>query len=273
MIHLQNMFLNVIRQQIPQQVPLAQGHHIGHRQAGPDDLVQQLAAYLGHYGPLIAAEGGRQIGLHHLLEGRGVRRAAELLPFPCCLQIVDIADQITQQTEPAVAEVGQEIVVVGSLRQPLPQKFFSLFFCHQVPLLFHDGSSQSGDTLRGELLEKVLQMFPILKERLNFPAGSLSGGQQQQMLAIARAMMMAPKLLILDEPSLGLAPVVVDDVYRTLDIMKREGSSMLVIEQNLTKALSISDRGYVLETGHMQMTGPSRELLNNKDIQRAYLGI
>lgn len=124
---------------------------------------------------------------------------------------------------------------------------------------------------RGELLEKVLQMFPILKERLNFPAGSLSGGQQQ-MLAIARAMMMAPKLLILDEPSLGLAPVVVDDVYRTLDIMKREGSSMLVIEQNLTKALSISDRGYVLETGHMQMTGPSRELLNNKDIQRAYLG-
>ena len=126
---------------------------------------------------------------------------------------------------------------------------------------------------RGELLEKVLQMFPILKERLNFPAGSLSGGQQQQMLAIARAMMMAPKLLILDEPSLGLAPVVVDDVYRTLDIMKREGSSMLVIEQNLTKALSISDRGYVLETGHMQMTGPSRELLNNKDIQRAYLGI
>lgn len=79
---------------------------------------------------------------------------------------------------------------------------------------------------RGELLEKVLQMFPILKERLNFPAGSLSGGQQQ-MLAIARAMMMAPKLLILDEPSLGLAPVVVDDVYRTLDIMKREGSSML----------------------------------------------
>ena len=125
---------------------------------------------------------------------------------------------------------------------------------------------------RGELLEKVLQMFPILKERLNFPAGSLSRGQQQ-MLAIARAMMMAPKLLILDEPSLGLAPVVVDDVYRTLDIMKREGSSMLVIEQNLTKALSISDRGYVLETGHMQMTGPSRELLNNKDIQRAYLGI
>ena len=121
-------------------------------------------------------------------------------------------------------------------------------------------------------IEKVYKRFPRLKERQNQMAGTLSGGEQQ-MLAIARAMMMAPKLLILDEPSLGLAPVVVDDVYRTLDIMKREGSSMLVIEQNLTKALSISDRGYVLETGHMQMTGPSRELLNNKDIQRAYLGI
>ena len=125
---------------------------------------------------------------------------------------------------------------------------------------------------RGELLAKVLPMFPILKERLNFPAGSLSGGQQQ-MLAIARAMMMAPKLLILDEPSLGLAPVVVDDVYRTLDIMKREGSSMLVIEQNLTKALSISDCGYVRETGGVQMTGVRGEWVNNKDIQRANLGI
>ena len=87
------MFLNVVRQQIPQQVPLTQSHHIGHRQAGPDDLVQQLAADLGHHGPLVAAEGGRQIGLHHLLEGRGVRRAAELLPFPGRFQIVDVTDQ------------------------------------------------------------------------------------------------------------------------------------------------------------------------------------
>lgn len=125
---------------------------------------------------------------------------------------------------------------------------------------------------RNELLEKALDMFPILKDRLNLPAGSLSGGQQQ-MLAIARAVMMDPKLLILDEPSLGLAPVVVDDVYHTLDVMKAQGTSMLVIEQNLTKALSISDRGYVLETGHVQMTGPSKELLANKDIQKAYLGI
>ena len=93
------------------------------------------------------------------------------------------------------------------------------------------------------------------------------------MLAMPRAMLRAPKRLILEEPSLGLAPVVVDDVYRILAVMKRQGSSMLVIEQNLTKALSISDRGYVLETGHMQMTGPSKELLNNKDIQKAYLGI
>lgn len=116
------MFLNVVRQQIPQQVPFTQGYYIGCRQAGTDNLIQQLAADLGHHGPLIAAEGGRQIGIHHLLEGRGVRRAAELLPLPGHLQIIDIGDQVPQQTEPAVAEVGQEIVVVGSLRQPLPQE-------------------------------------------------------------------------------------------------------------------------------------------------------
>lgn len=111
------MFLDVIRQQIPQQVPLTQGYHIGHCQAGTDDLIQQLAADLGHHGPLIAAEGGRQVGLHHLLKGRGVRRTAELLPLPGCRQIVHITDQISQHAESAVAEVGQEVVVVGSLRE------------------------------------------------------------------------------------------------------------------------------------------------------------
>ena len=105
------MFLDVVRQQIPQQVPLANGHHIGCRQAGPDDLIQQLAADPGHHGSLVAAEGGGQIGLHHLLESWRICWAAELLSFPGRLQIVDVTDQISQQTEPAVAEVGQEIVV------------------------------------------------------------------------------------------------------------------------------------------------------------------
>lgn len=125
---------------------------------------------------------------------------------------------------------------------------------------------------RNELIEKIYEIFPILKEREKHPAGTLSGGQQQ-MLAIGRAMMMDPQLLILDEPSLGLAPIVVDEVFRILNRLKETGTSMLIIEQNLVKALQIADRGYVLETGKIMLAGESHELLNNPDVRKAYLGI
>jgi len=125
---------------------------------------------------------------------------------------------------------------------------------------------------RDELLDEVFATFPILKERETYLAGTLSGGQQQ-MLAIGRAMMMNPKLLILDEPSLGLAPIVVDEVFRILKTLKAKGTSMLIIEQNLVKALQIADRGYVLETGKITINSKSGDLLNNPDVRKAYLGI
>lgn len=125
---------------------------------------------------------------------------------------------------------------------------------------------------RGELMERVYAAFPILKERETHLAGTLSGGQQQ-MLAIGRAMMMEPQLLILDEPSLGLAPIVVDEVFHILRRLKEQGTSMLIIEQNLVKALQIADRGYVLETGKMMLSGESGSLLGNPKVRRAYLGI
>ncbi|MGI6161432.1 MAG: ABC transporter ATP-binding protein [Christensenellales bacterium] len=125
---------------------------------------------------------------------------------------------------------------------------------------------------REQNIERVLCIFPILRDRLNLPAGTLSGGQQQ-MLAIARAMVMDPKLLILDEPSLGLAPIIVDEVFEILENLKSVGVSILIIEQNLVKALQLADRGYVLETGHVVLKGPSQDLLHNPDIKKAYLGI
>lgn len=125
---------------------------------------------------------------------------------------------------------------------------------------------------RKELMESVFEIFPILKERENQLAGTLSGGQQQ-MLAIGRAMMMDPKLLILDEPSLGLAPIVVEEVFRILKELKSRGTSMLIIEQNLVKALQLADRGYVLETGRIVTSGSSQDLLNNPEVRKAYLGI
>ena len=125
---------------------------------------------------------------------------------------------------------------------------------------------------RNQLKEKVFETFPILKERRKLAAGTLSGGQQQ-MLAIGRAMMMEPQLLILDEPSLGLAPIVVDEVFDILEGLKEAGTAMLIIEQNLVKALTIADRGYVLETGHVNMSGDSKEILRNPQVRKAYLGV
>lgn len=125
---------------------------------------------------------------------------------------------------------------------------------------------------RQENIEKMLEMFPRLKERRNQIAGSLSGGEQQ-MLAIARGLVMEPKLLMLDEPSLGLAPIITEEVFENIDRIKKTGVSILIIEQNLQAALGIADRGYVLENGVVSLEGPSDELLRNEDIKKAYLGI
>lgn len=121
-------------------------------------------------------------------------------------------------------------------------------------------------------IKKAFEMFPILQERQNQTAGSLSGGEQQ-MLAIARALMIEPKLLMLDEPSLGLAPIVVKDMFRIIADIAKQGVSILIVEQNLNQALSIADRGYVLETGNIVLEGKAARLLADKAVQSAYLGI
>jgi len=138
--------------------------------------------------------------------------------------------------------------------------------------LIMGGYSKRTKTKRNELIDRVFEAFPILKERQSLLAGSLSGGQQQ-MLAIGRAMVMDPKLLILDEPSLGLAPIIVDEMFQILKRLKQQGTSMLIIEQNLMKALGVADRGYVMETGHMVLEGSSQELLHNPQVLKAYLGV
>lgn len=121
-------------------------------------------------------------------------------------------------------------------------------------------------------IEKAFTMFPILKERQNQIAGSLSGGEQQ-MLAIARALMMESKLMLLDEPSLGLAPKLVEEVFNIITEIAKQGISVLVVEQNLTQALGVSSRGYVLETGRIVLEGSSEELMNNEEVRKAYLGV
>jgi branched-chain amino acid transport system ATP-binding protein len=121
-------------------------------------------------------------------------------------------------------------------------------------------------------LARIFKLFPILKERIKQEAGSLSGGEQQ-MLAIARAIMARPTLLMLDEPSLGLAPIVMERVFKTIQALNEEGISILLVEQNVHLTLEITSYVYVLQTGKLTMEGRSDELLQNQNFQRSYLGI
>ncbi len=125
---------------------------------------------------------------------------------------------------------------------------------------------------RRESLERVLALFPILAERRRQPAGTLSGGQQQ-MLAIGRALMARPRLLMLDEPSLGLAPRIVQEIFRIIGEINRAGTTVLLVEQNTRQALALAGRGYVLENGRVVLSGSGHELLDNAHVQRAYLGM
>ena len=134
------------------------------------------------------------------------------------------------------------------------------------------GAYTRSDADIGPDMERMYGIFPILKEKKALPAGTLSGGQQQ-MLAMARALMGRPKLLLLDEPSMGLAPLLVEEIFRVVKRLKSEGITIFLVEQNAHAALSIADIGYVIETGHTILTGPGPELLRNEKVKAAYLGM
>jgi branched-chain amino acid transport system ATP-binding protein len=125
---------------------------------------------------------------------------------------------------------------------------------------------------RADSLERVFTLFPHLRERMSQAAGTLSGGEQQ-MLAIGRALMALPKLLMLDEPSLGLAPLIVKEIFHTIGEINRAGTTVLLVEQNTRQALALSRRGYVLENGRVALVGSGEELLGNEHVRRAYLGL
>lgn len=123
----------------------------------------------------------------------------------------------------------------------------------------------------GEDLKRCFTLFPILRERRRQKGGTLSGGEQQ-MLAIARALMARPKVLLLDEPSLGLAPKVVDDIFRILEEINQQGTTVFLVEQNAQRALTLAHKGYVMETGKIVLADESKKLLENEGVRKAYLG-
>ena len=162
----------------------------------------------------------------------------------------------------------QEIVKLGISQSPEGRKCFQRMSVRENLDL---GAYLRKDKQIGEDMDRVFDLFPRLKEREQQKAGTMSGGEQQ-MLAIGRAMMAQPRLLLLDEPSMGLAPVLVERIYETVEEINRQGTTILLVEQNANFALGVSKRGYVLETGHVALSDDSAKLRDNPEVQKAYLG-
>jgi branched-chain amino acid transport system ATP-binding protein len=171
------------------------------------------------------------------------------------------------------SEIGetapQDIVNLGISQAPEGRKIFPRMTVREN-LDLGAYLRRDGDQVRRDY-ERVYDLFPRLKERERQPAGTMSGGEQQ-MLAIGRALMADPKLLLLDEPSMGLAPVLVERIYETIEDINKQGTTILLVEQNANYALQVSKRGYVLETGRIALADRSGALRENPDVQAAYLG-
>ena len=167
---------------------------------------------------------------------------------------------------------AEKIVFLGCSLVPEGRQLFAPMTVRENILLgaYPQHRRKQGAAVR-EDMELVFGIFPRLKEREGQLAGTLSGGEQQ-MLAIARALMARPKLVMMDEPSMGLAPMVMKDIFSVVTKLREGGNTVLLVEQNAKAALGIADRGYVLETGRIIMEGTAENLLSNRDVQRAYLG-
>lgn len=188
-----------------------------------------------------------------------------------CGLLKPVKGEIIFEGEILNGKLASEIVKRGIAYVPEGRRIFSRLTVRENLLL---GAYTYFSRNRKEALEKlaeIYRLFPILEERANQLAGTLSGGEQQ-MLAIGRGLMAQPRLLLLDEPSLGLAPKIVEILFSVIQEINRRGTTILLVEQNVKRALEISSRGYVLETGRVVLTGSSENLLRNESVRKAYLG-
>jgi branched-chain amino acid transport system ATP-binding protein len=168
-------------------------------------------------------------------------------------------------------ETPDKIVKMGISHVPEGRKIFPSLTVYENLIVGTFGNPALSKDDIEKNIETTYSMFPRLKERKGQMGGSLSGGEQQ-MLAIARGLMMDPELLMLDEPSLGLAPIIVEEIFELINRIRKMGKTILLIEQNASMALSIADRGYVIETGLVRLEDAGKALLNNPEVKKAYLG-
>jgi branched-chain amino acid transport system ATP-binding protein len=176
--------------------------------------------------------------------------------------------RVSLEGRPLTGVPAHEVVLRGVAHVPEGRRIFNRLTVRENLAM---GAYLRRDESVSADLERVLALFPVLRQRLAQAAGTLSGGEQQ-MLAIGRALMARPRLLLLDEPSMGLSPVLVERIFETIVDINRQGTTILLVEQNAAMALAIAHRGYVLETGAIALTGTAASLAENADVRRAYLG-
>ena len=176
--------------------------------------------------------------------------------------------RVTLEGTPLTGLPAHAVVRRGVAHVPEGRRIFNRLTVRENLMM---GAYRRSDGSIEDDLERVFALFPRLAERITQVAGTLSGGEQQ-MLAIGRALMARPRLLLLDEPSMGLAPVLVEQIFETIADINRQGTTILLVEQNASMALSIAHRGYVLETGAIVLSGTAAALAENPDVRRAYLG-
>lgn len=166
----------------------------------------------------------------------------------------------------------EKVVHLGLAHVPEGRRIFPSLTVYENLLMGTLGNKKLTKAQIAELVDEQFALFPRLSERRGQVGGSLSGGEQQ-MLAVARGLMMNPKMVMLDEPSLGLAPIIVEEIFELILKIRDMGKTVLLIEQNASMALSIADRGYVIANGTVLLSGTGEDLLNNEDVKKAYLGV
>jgi len=182
-----------------------------------------------------------------------------------------VSGDITFQGQNICATAPEKIPALGCVMVPEGRQVFATMSVEENLILGAHVLQKEGQRVIRELLDYQYALFPVLAERKTQLAGTLSGGEQQ-MLAMGRALMSRPKMVMMDEPSTGLAPLIVKEIFQIIVRLRDEGKTVLLVEQNAKAALAIADRGYVFETGKVIVQGPADDLLNNQDVQRAYLG-
>jgi branched-chain amino acid transport system ATP-binding protein len=232
--------------------------------------VDNLSVYYGYVNAL------QNVSIHvnegeiiTLIGGNGAGKTTTLMSIS---NLVDKAEgSVTFRGEDITRKAPDKIVKMGISHVPEGRKIFPQLTVYENLVAGTFGKPGTTKERMNQLMEQNFVLFPRLKERAKQAGGSLSGGEQQ-MLAIARGLMMDPALIMLDEPSLGLAPIIVEEIFELILRIREGGTTVLLIEQNASMALSIADRGYVLETGKMTLTGTGAELAVNEDVKKAYLG-